>query len=448
MTRRQILVLLATIVGSGIVILDGTVVNIALPHIARDLGASFAQLQWIVDSYLLTLSALILIGGSLGDILGRKRIYFIGLIGFGLTSLLCGLAPTTAFLIGTRMIQGVFGAMLVPGGLAIVNTNFPAELRGKAIGTWTAWAGITTAIGPPLGGWIVDNASWRWIFFINIPLILLCLWLGRNSIEESRHEGERKIDYLGAILAAIALGGTTYGLIEGPIRHWGSVPITALLIGTAALLAFVYVERRVPDPMVRLGLFRSRNFTAANLATFAMYGALSGFLFSLVIYLQNTIGYSGIKAGVSLLPVTALMLTLSSRFGALAAKYGPRLFMGIGPLIMASGMLVLLRLHPSSSYVTTVLPGVILFGLGLATTVAPLTVTVMSSVNSKSSGIASGINNAVARGAGLIVIAVLGIFGVANTYRFSMLLCAGLVVTAGIISLLLIQNKIVTSVKT
>lgn len=445
MTRRQLFVLLTTIVGSGIVILDGTVVNIALPHIARDFGASFAGLQWIVDGYLLSLSALILIGGSLGDILGRKRIYFIGLIGFGITSLLCGLAPNLEILIITRLVQGVFGALLVPGGLAIVNTNFPLELRGRAIGIWTAWSGITTAIGPPLGGWIVDNASWRWIFFINVPLVVLCLWLGRSSVEESRDQAKRHIDYLGATLAALALGGTTYGLIEGPTKHWDSLTIAALVVGLVALVGFLYTENHAKDPMLKLELFKSRNFTAANAATFAMYGALSGFIFALVIYLQSTIGYSGTKAGVSLLPVTALMLTLSSRIGALATKFGPRLFMTIGPIIQALGMLLLLNIHSPANYFTAVLPGVILFGIGLATTVAPLTITVMGSVSDKSSGIASGINNAVSRAAGLIVIAVLGLFGAANSYHFTMLLCAGLVTVAGILSFILVQNKVVLS---
>lgn len=443
MTRRQLLVLLTTIIGSGIVILDGTVVNIALPHIARDLGASFAQLQWIVDSYLLTLSALILIGGSLGDILGRKRIYFIGLAGFGITSLLCGLAPSTNFLIAIRMIQGVFGAMLVPGGLAIVNTNFPANLRGKAIGTWTAWSAITTAIGPPLGGYIVDNASWRWIFFINVPLIALCLWLGRKSVEESRDKAKRTIDYLGATLAAMALGGITYGLIEGPIQHWGNIPITSLIIGAGALAGFIYAETHVSDPMLKLELFKSRNFTAANAATFAMYGALSGFIFAFVIYLQSSVGYSGLQAGVSLLPVTFLMLFLSSKIGALAAKFGPRLFMTVGPVVQALGMFTLLTIHPHANYWTAILPGVTLFALGLAITVAPLTITVMGSVSDKSSGIASGINNAISRVAGLIVIAVLGIFGVSNSYHFTILLSASMVLLAGVLSFLLVQNKVV-----
>ncbi len=434
--------LLTTIVGSGVVILDGTVVNIALPHIARELGASFAQLQWIVDGYLLSLSSLILIGGSLGDILGRKRIYYIGLIGFGITSLLCGLAPNIEFLIGIRVVQGIFGAMLVPGGLAIVNTNFPAELRGKAIGTWTAWSSITTAIGPPLGGWIVDNASWRWIFFINVPLIALCMWLGKKSVEESRDEGQRTIDYLGAALAAVALGGTTYGLIEGPIQHWSTRAITALAVGVVAIFAFLYVESHASDPMVKLSLFKSRNFTAANAATFAMYGALSGFIFAFVIYLQSSVGYSGIKAGVSLLPVTFLMLTLSGRVGALCARFGPRFFMTVGPIVQAMGMVLLLHLNSQSSYLTTVLPGVVLFGIGLALTVAPLTVTVMGSVSDKSSGIASGINNAVARAAGLIVISVVGIYGASNAYKFTLTLCASLVLIAGVLSFFLVQNKV------
>lgn len=443
MTRRQLLVLLTTIIGSGIVVLDGSVVNIALPHIAHDLGASFAQLQWIVDGYLLSLSALILIGGSLGDILGRKRIYFIGLGGFGAASLLCGLAPNIDFLIGIRLVQGIFGAMLVPGGLAIVNTNFPAHSRGRAIGIWSAWSGITTAIGPPLGGYIVDNTTWRWIFFINIPLVVTCWLLGHRSVIESRDSEKRHIDYIGAVFGSLALGATTFGLIEGPARHWDKLPIFALLLGISAAIAFIITEKREDDPMVRLGLFRNRNFTGANIMTFAMYGALSGFIFALVIYLQTSVGYSGLKAGFTLLPVTALMVSLSGRIGNLCGKFGPRLFMSIGPLFMAAGMLLLLRIGPHTSYVGTILPGVVIFGLGLALTVAPLTITVMGSVESTHSGIASGINNAMARAGGLIVVALLGLLGASHAYRFSIILCASLVAGAGILSFLMVRNHLI-----
>ncbi len=440
MNRRHLLVLLTTIIGSGIVILDGTVVNVALPHIARDLHASFSQLQWIVDSYLLSLSALIIVGGSLGDILGRKRMYFTGLVGFGLTSLLCGLAPNINLLIGIRVMQGVFGALLVPGGLAIINTNFASATRARAIGIWSAWAGITTAIGPPLGGYIVDHTTWRWIFFINIPLVVLCWLLGRRSVRGSKADGARRIDYPGALLGSLLLGSTTFGLIEGPAHHWGVLPVSAIILGILSLFAFIKVERRSSDPMVNLSLFKIRNFTGANLMTFAMYGALGGFIFALVLYLQTMAGYSGTKAGFTLLPVTLIMITLSGRMGALCGRFGPRLFMTVGPLIMASGMLFVLPLGPHVHYLTDVFPGVVLFGLGLATTVAPLTITVMGSVPSDQSGIVSGVNNAVARAGSLIVVAGLGLLGSTHFYRFSMTICALLVAGAGVLSYGLIRN--------
>jgi EmrB/QacA subfamily drug resistance transporter len=440
MTRREWLVLLATIVGSGVVILDGTVVNVALPHIARDLGASFAQLQWIVDGYLLSLSALLLIGGSLGDIMGRKRVYQIGLVGFAATSLLCALAGSVDQLIAFRIIQGVFGALLVPAGLAIINTNFAPGGRATAIGRWTAWTAIFIAIGPPLGGYIVDVASWRWIFLINLPLIVLCLALGWRSITESQEKHKRQIDYPGAVLAASMLGFLSYGLIEGPGRHWDSVAVGALVISALAFAGFIYTELHSRDPMVRLELFKNRNFSAANITTLAMYGALGGFIFSLVIHLQTSIGYSGLKAGTALLPVTAMMLLLAGRFGTLSGRYGPRVFMTVGPILAGLGMLSLAHLPAHASYVRNVLPGVLLFSLGLSMIVAPLTVTVMSSVQNVYSGIASGINNAVSRVAGLIVVAVLGVFGVANAYQFSMLLCAALAIIAGLVSYALIQN--------
>lgn len=441
MRRKQLYTLLATIVGSGIVILDGTVVNLALPNIARELHATFAQLQWIVDGYMLSLSALILLGGSLGDVFGRKRVYMVGLVGFGVLSLLCGLAPDVHALIALRVVQGIFGALLVPGALAIINTNFSHESRGTAIGRWSAWSALAAAIGPLLGGYIVDASSWRWIFFINVPLVVVCGVLAHIGITETRDNWPRRLDIFGALLTVVGLGGLTFGLIEGPVWHWSVSALVPLMAGAVALVWFVLVERRKADPMVPLRLFASRNFTGANLMTFAMYGALSGFIFGLVIYLQTTMGYSAIRAGASLLPVTILLLTLSGRIGGLVKKFGARMFMTVGPICVGIGMLTLLTLQPGRSYWTGVFPGAVLFGLGMALLVAPLTITVLASVKNADSGIASGINNAVSRAAGLIVVALLGLFGAAHAYRFTIMLCAGLAFAAGFISLAFIRNS-------
>jgi EmrB/QacA subfamily drug resistance transporter len=445
-SSRQ-LALLATIVGSGIVFLDGTVVNLALPSISKDLGASFAQLQWIADGYLLSLSSLILLGGSLGDILGRKQMFLYGLYGFGALSLLCGLAPNSEALIAFRIVQGVFGALLVPGSLAIINTNFPPEGRGRAIGQWSAWAGAFTAIGPFIGGYLIDTTSWRYIFYINVPLVLVCIVLTKLGVKETKVKVHRQIDSGGATIAALALGGITYGLIEGPANKWHAGSLIPLVAGIILASIFIIVEKDKKDPMVPLWLFKSRNFTGSNLMTFAMYGALSGFMFALVIYLQTKMHYSAIKAGLSLLPVTIIMLTLSGKMGALSSKYEPRRFMSAGPILAGFGILLLANLQPGDGYFTYLLPRVILFALGLVITVAPLTTTVMSSVPGDSSGIASGINNAVSRVGGLVVIALLGILGAEHVYKFSMLLCGILAITAGIISYLTIVSpkKLVAS---
>lgn len=434
--------LIATVIGSGMVILDGFAVNLALPSIARSLHGSFADLQWVIDGFLLSLSALILIGGSLGDIYGRKKVYLIGLYGFTALSLLCAVSPNVEWLIIARILQGVFGALLVPGGLAIINTNFPAAERGRAIGRWSAWLSLVIPLGPLVGGYIINVSSWRWIFLINLPLGLVCGFLAIRYFSESQPEKRRRIDTVAAVLTGLSLAAITYGLIGGPTDHWSAKTILPIIIGLALAPILVWHEYKKSDPMVPLDLFKSRNFTGANLMTFAMYGALSGFTFILPIYLQTKLGYSAFVAGLGLLPVSLLLLILSARMGGLSAKYGPRLFLTAGPLIVALSIWLLTGYGPGDSFVWFLLPRTFLFGIGMAIMVAPLTTTVMTSVNETDSGIASGINNAVTRIGGLVVIALLGLAGTGDTYRFSTFLCAGIAAAAGIISFLTIQNRI------
>ncbi|GAA2794378.1 MFS transporter [Saccharopolyspora taberi] len=401
-------VIVATILGSGVAFLDGSVVNVALPAIGRDVGGDLSVLQWVLDAYLLTLSALLLLGGALGDRYGRRLVFTIGLVVFTLASLLCGLAPTGGALIGARLLQGVGGALLIPGSLALINSSIRGDDRGQAIGTWAGLTGVSSAIGPFVGGWLVDAVSWRWVFFINVPLAAVAFAVTVRHVPESRNpEATGRPDLAGALAVTVGLAGTIYALIEVPTKGWGPMPVVALVAGVAGLVLFPFVEARRPNPLMPLSLFRSGQFTGANLTTFTVYAALSGALFLLSLQLQQTLGYSALSAGIATLPITIIMLLLSGRMGALAQRTGPRLPMTIGPLVCAGGLALMVLAVPGSTYLTGVLPGVLVFGLGLAITVAPLTSAVLASVSEHHGGIASGVNNAVSRVAGLLAVAVL-----------------------------------------
>jgi EmrB/QacA subfamily drug resistance transporter len=410
LARTKRLTLVACILGSSIALIDGSVVNVALPTIQRALGGGLAAQQWIVNGYLLTLGSLILVGGSLGDLFGERRVFAIGVGGFGIASLACALAPTIEALIAARALQGVAGALLVPSSLAVIVNTFSAGERGKAIGTWTAWGAIAGVLGPLAGGEILAIASWRWIFLVNIPLVVVCVALIMLVIPAPapRPPSGRRVDFPGAVLCALGLGGPVFALIEQPRLGWSSPAVIVPLIGGVLLLAlFTLYESRASDPMLPLGLFRRRNFAAGNVETFAMYAGLSILFFFLVLFLQQIGGYTPLQSGLATLPVTVMMFFLSGRFGALADRYGPRLFMGAGPLVAACGLLLFLLIGTQVDYVSEVLPGVLVFALGLSMTVAPLTAAVLAG-SEHEAGIASGVNNAVARVAGLLGTAAVG----------------------------------------
>lgn len=405
------LTLVACILGSGIALLDGTVVNVALPTIQRDLGGGLAAQQWVVNAYLLTLGSLILVGGSLGDLFGERRIFALGIGGFGAASLLCALAPSIEALIAARALQGIAGALLTPSALAVIVSTFPASERGPAIGSWTAWGGIATVLGPLAGGELLQLASWRWIFLLNLPFAVLCVTLILAVIPraERRRGRPRRIDLPGALLAALGLGGPVFALIEQPRLGWSSPAVSIPLIAGVALLAgFALYESRTRDPMLPLGLFRRRNFSAGNAETLAMYAGLSILFFFLVLFLQQIGGYTPLQSGLATLPVTVVMFALSKRFGALADRFGPRLFMGAGPLVAACGLLLFQRVGTHVDYLADVLPALLLFALGLSMTVAPLTAAVLAGVASDQAGIGSAVNNAIARVAGLLGTAAVG----------------------------------------
>lgn len=386
--------------------LDGTVVNVALPAIQEDLGMGTTGLQWTVDAYLVALSALVLLGGSLGDLMGRRRVFVGGLAGFVVASLLCGLAPTTGALIAARTLQGAAAAFLVPGSLALISASFVSEDRSRAVGAWSGLAGVASAGGPFLGGWLVDAGSWRLVFLLNLPLAAAATWITLRHVPESRAEDAGRPDLPGTAAITVGIAGVTYALIEGPARG-GTAPLLAGVAGALGLAAFVVTERRAANPMLPLDLFRSAQFTGANLTTFAVYFGLGGAIFLLVLHLQLALGYPALQAGASMLPFTVIMLTLSARVGYLARRTGPRLPMTVGPLVAAAGLLLLGRISPGSGYFDAVLPGVAVFGLGMTITVAPLTSAVLAAVDDRHVGVASGVNNAVARLAGLMAVAAL-----------------------------------------
>jgi EmrB/QacA subfamily drug resistance transporter len=409
--QRKRLVLIAAILGTTVVTVDSTVANVALPAIADDLGGGLAGQQWTANAYLVTLASLLLIGGSLGDIFGERRMFTAGVLGFGATSLLCALAPTIEVLVAARALQGVAGALLTPAALAVIVATFPPDERGRAVGAWTAWGGIGTVVGPLVGGQLVDAASWRWIFAINVPIVLGTVVLILRVVPAGRErDPEARVDVVGALLCALGLAGVTFGLIEQPLHGWSDPVVAAPLVAGALLFSgFIVWEGRTRHPMLPLELFKRRNFAMGNLETFLMYGGLGLMFFFLVLFLQQVAGFSALAAGTSTIPVTVLMFTLSMRFGALADRYGPRFLMGFGPLIAACGMgLLMWRLDASVSYFTDLLPGLVVFGVGLSMTVAPLTSTVLADADDSNAGIASGVNNAIARVASLVAIAAVG----------------------------------------
>ncbi|MFF9058842.1 MFS transporter [Streptomyces sp. NPDC014882] len=438
-------ILFTTVLGSGMAMLDSTVVNIALPRIGRDLDADLAALQWTSNAYLVTLAGLILLGGSLGDRYGRRKVFVVGVVWFAVASLLCGLAPNAGVLIAARALQGVGGALLTPGSLALIQASFHRDDRGRAVGLWSGFGGIGAAVGPFLGGWLVDGPGWRWVFLLNVPLAALCVPVALRHVPESGDgTAHGRFDVLGAVLGAVALALVTYALIEA--GEGSAAVAVAAVAGLAAAVAFVHVERHRPDPMLPPGIFASRQFTAVNLVTLCVYAALGGFFFLSAVQLQVVAGYSALGAGTALLPTTVLMLLLSARSGQLAERIGPRLPLTAGPLLAAAGMLLMLRVGPGASYPADVLPAVLVLGLGLVTLVAPLTATVLASVDVSRAGLASGVNNAAARAAGLFAVAALPLLtGMgAEAYRSAdafddafgqaMLWCAGALAVASLIA--------------
>jgi EmrB/QacA subfamily drug resistance transporter len=445
-------VLFATVLGSSLAALDATVVNIALPRIGSDFGAGLTGLQWTVNAYTLSVASLLLLGGWLGDRYGRRRIFQIGVIWFATASALCALAPTIEALILARALQGIGGALLTPGSLAIIQTVFHPDDRAAAIGSWSALGGVATAIGPFLGGWLVQSVSWRLIFLINLPIAVLVVWAAARHVPETRDPTTTKgFDLAGTVLAAMGLAGVIYALTEGGNLGWASAPILISGIGgVLALVAMLFVEAHIPHPLLSLALFRSRQFVAANLVTLLVYAALGGSFFLLPVALQGVMGLSPIQAGAALLPVTLLMLALSARAGRLSQRIGPRLPMTLGPMVAGLGLALLARVAPDSSFLGVVLPAIVVFGLGLSLTVAPLTATVLAAVSDEHAGAASAINNDISRVAGLIAVAALpqiaGISGyrdpdtLAAGFQAAMLIAGGTAALGGAVAWLTIRR--------
>ncbi|MFI5572294.1 MFS transporter [Streptomyces sp. NPDC051740] len=438
-------ILLTTVLGSSMALLDSTVVNVALPRIGRDLDADLAALQWTVNAYMVTLAGLILLGGALGDRFGRRKVFVVGVLWFAAASLLCGIAPNAGVLIAARALQGVGGALLTPGSLALIQASFHPDDRGRAVGLWSGFGGIGAAVGPFVGGWLVDGPGWRWVFLLNVPLALLCAPVAVRHVPESTGgRAEGRFDVLGAALGAIALALVTYALIEA---EQGSLLVAVSAVaGPAAAVAFVLVEKRRPHPMMPLDIFASRQFSAVNVVTLCVYAAFGGFFFLAALQLQVVVGWSALAAGTALLPTTALMLLLSARSGELGDRIGPRIPLTVGPLLCAAGMLLMLRVGPGASYATEVLPALLVLGLGMVTLVAPLTATVLASVDTARAGLASGVNNAAARAAGLVAVAALPLLAgmgpeayrlpdaFDDAFRRAMVLCAGVLVVGSAIA--------------
>jgi EmrB/QacA subfamily drug resistance transporter len=450
--------LAVAVLGSGIAFLDATVVNVALPDIGRDLHASTSTLQWILNGYTLTLAALILLGGSLGDRYGRRRVFVAGTGLFTIASLLCAVAPNAELLVAARLVQGVGGALLTPGSLAMVESGFRPADRARAIGAWSGLSAVAGALGPLVGGLLVGAVSWRAVFVINIPVgIFIVVMAGRHVPETRDLAAGGRLDFHSAILAAVGLAGTTYALIEAPAPGASLLVLVIAIGGGLALIAFLLAERRSANPMMPLSMFASRQFSAANAVTFVVFGAFSGVFFLLVAFLQISLGYSPLEAGAASLPITALMLFLSTAAGGLAQRVGPRIPLTVGPLVTALGLVLMSRIDPGDSYLSAVFPAVIVFGLGVTLVVAPVTATVMAAADERHAGIASGINTAVSRLAGLIVVAVLplvaGLTGkkfydpaaMLHGFHMAMLSCAALAAAGGVLAWSTISPEVLES---